>query len=129
MDQQEILTKLLSFKGNLKTLWIKKKGKKLSRPNALIDGATDDYSSLEDDLPLTLSRESGPGGITYYSTENSEFARGAPKQDAKGIDSFGEENTFDFEEADDYQTNRDRNQNSDLAKRYKTDGMNLDEFH
>lgn len=129
MNQQEILTKLLGLKSNLKTFWVKKKGLNLSRPNSLLDGVTDDYANQEDDLPLTLSKEDGPGGVTYYSTENSEFSRGAPKQDAKGLDSFGEQDTFDFEEADDYQTNRDRNQNSDLSKRYKTDGMNLDEFH
>ncbi|WPU65676.1 hypothetical protein [Peredibacter starrii] len=72
-----------------------------------------------DDLPLTLNKDPGPG-VRYNYTENSEFARGAPKAAAHGIDSFGEEDTFDPEEADEHQTYRDRKQNSDLDKRFYT---------
>lgn len=74
-----------------------------------------------DDLPLTLNKDPGPG-IKYSYTENSEFARGAEKEEAFGIDSFGEEDTFDPDEASDHQTFRDRNQNSDLSERFSTHG-------
>jgi hypothetical protein len=75
-----------------------------------------------DDLPLTLAKDPGPG-VKYNYTENSEFARDAEKTEAVGIDSFGEEDTFDPEEASDHQTYRDRNQNSDLSERFDTHGM------
>lgn len=75
-----------------------------------------------DDLPLTLNKDPGPG-IKYSYTENSEFARGAEKTEAFGLDSFGEEDTFDPDEADDHQDYRNRNQNSDLSDRYFTRGM------
>lgn len=75
-----------------------------------------------DDLPLTLAKDPGPG-IKYSYTENSEFARDAEKTEAVGIDSFGEQDTFDPEEADEHQTFRDRNQNSDLSQRFNTHGM------
>ncbi len=76
-----------------------------------------------DDLPLTIIKDPGPG-IKYNYTENSEFSLGAPKTGAHGIDKFGDEkDTFDFEEADDYQDERNRNQNSDLSQRYFTRGM------
>jgi hypothetical protein len=78
-----------------------------------------------DDLPLTLMKDPGPG-IKYNDTENSEFARGAEKGPAIGIDSFGEEDTFDPEEADEFQDYRNRNQNSDLSHRFFTGGMDLD---
>jgi hypothetical protein len=47
-----------------------------------------------DDLPLTLNKDPGPG-VKYSYTENSEFARGAEKTEAIGIDSFGEDDTYD----------------------------------
>jgi hypothetical protein len=75
-----------------------------------------------DDMPLTMTKDPGPG-IKYSYTENSEFARGAEKTEAVGIDSFGEEDTFDPEEADEHQTFRDRKQNSDLSQRYYTGGL------
>jgi hypothetical protein len=82
-----------------------------------------------DDLPLTITKDPGPG-VKYTYTENSEFARGAEKEAAFGIDSFGEKDTYDFEEADDYQDFRNRKQNSDLSKRYYTGGLdNQDDFH
>lgn len=75
-----------------------------------------------DDLPLTLSRENKPG-VRFYSTENSELARRANRSDAEGIDSFGEPDTFSFDEADDFQTELDRKQNSNLSERYYTGGL------
>lgn len=78
-----------------------------------------DFDYDEEDLPLTLNKDPGPG-VRYDYTENSEFARGAPKSAAHGIDSFGEKDTFDPREIDENQTYRDRKQNSDLNKRYYT---------
>lgn len=72
-----------------------------------------------DDMPLTLNKDPGPG-VRYNYTENSEFARGAPKAPAHGIDSFGERDTFDPEEIDEHQTYHDRKQNSDLNQRFYT---------
>lgn len=46
-----------------------------------------------------------------------------------GIDSFGEQSEFDEEEANEHQTNRDRKQNSDLAKRFYTGGMDLEDLN
>jgi hypothetical protein len=85
-------------------------------------------SRIEDDLPLTLARDVGPG-VTYYDTENSEFANGAEKDIAHGIDSFEEARELSFEEADDFQTNRDRHQNSDLSQRFYTGGLDIDELN
>jgi hypothetical protein len=78
-----------------------------------------------DDLPLTLNKDPGPG-IKYSYTENSEFARGAEKIEAFGIDSFGEEDTFDPDEADEGQDYRNRKHNSDLSQRYFTGGLDHD---
>lgn len=84
-----------------------------------------------DDLPLTIMKDPGPG-VKYSYTENSEFARGAEKTEAVGIDKFGDEkDTFDFDEADDFQDNRNRKQNSDLNQRYFTHGLKTsnDDLH
>jgi len=66
-----------------------------------------------------------PEGIQYYSTENAEISRDALKGPAKGLDKFGEKDIFDPKEADEHQTNRDRNQNSDLSERFLTHGLHL----
>ena len=83
-----------------------------------------------DDLPLTLMKDPGPG-IKYSYTENSEFARGAEKTEAVGIDSFGEEDTFDPDEIDEGQDYRNRKQNSDLSERFYTRGLDTskDDLH
>jgi hypothetical protein len=75
-----------------------------------------------DDLQLTLNKDPGPG-VKYDYTENSEFSRGQEKTEAFGLDSFGEEDTFDPDEADDHQDYRNRKQNSDLSDRYYTPGL------
>jgi hypothetical protein len=68
--------------------------------------------------------------VEFYDTENSQLARGARKTaHPKGLDSFGEKDTFEFDEVDDFQTDRDRKQNSDLAQRFPTHGLDLDEFN
>lgn len=57
-----------------------------------------DYErNYEDDMPLTLAREEGPG-IRFYSTENSPMAIGAEKVEQAGIDSFGEDDSPDPEQ-------------------------------
>jgi hypothetical protein len=89
MNQHEIFSKLSDFKLNLQTLLGKKvprffKSESSSEQMDTEDQGADNYL---DDLPLTISRDSSPG-IKYYTTENSEFARGAQKETPKGIDSF-----------------------------------------
>lgn len=125
MNQHEILSKLSDLKGNLQHLIsrVHRHDKSSAVEDATVEVSGDD--NYVDDLPLTLNREAGPS-VKYYTTENSEFARGAEKEAPRGIDSFGERDTFSFEEADDFQTNRDRNQNSDLSQRFYTDGLNFD---
>ena len=92
-----------------------------------IDSTTFDSDfNTADDLPLTLVKEQEPG-IRYYTTENSPMAVGAEKVEAGGIDKFGDEDdTLEFDEADDFQTNRDRKQNSDLSQRFYSPGLDLD---
>lgn len=128
MNQEEIMEKFTGIKGIVQKFMHKNK-----RPNFDVsendlrfdENGLDNYV---DDLPLTLNREEGPG-VTFYSTENAEVANGAKKADAHGIDSFGEQDTFSIEEADDYQTDRDRHQNSDLSQRFYTGGMDLNNLN
>jgi hypothetical protein len=57
-----------------------------------------DYErNYEDDMPLTLAREDGPG-VRYYATENSPLSIGAEKVEQAGIDSFGEDDSPDPEQ-------------------------------
>jgi hypothetical protein len=91
MNQHELFSKLSDIKLNLQTLLGKKvprffKSESSSEQMDTEDEGADNYL---DDLPLTISRDSSPG-IKYYTTENSEFARGAQKETPRGIDSFGE---------------------------------------
>jgi hypothetical protein len=147
MLNDEILSRLNHLKSNVRYFWKKlsdinlaKARKKISEIPYMMsekiqmikgyrvvkpkDIHIDNYhyeSHRMDDLPLTLNKDRGPG-IRYSYTENSEFARGAEKEEAIGIDSFGEEDTFDPEEIDEHQTFRDRKQNSDLSERFYTHG-------
>lgn len=73
---------------------------------------SNDAISLED------VGEQDKEGVQFYDTENSQAARGANKGVPEGIDSFGEKDTFDPDEASDHQTYRDRNQNPNLSERY-----------
>lgn len=71
-----------------------------------------------DDLQLTLNKDPGPG-IRYSYTENSEFARGAEKEEAIGIDKFGDEkDTFDLGEADELENLWNRSHQSHLSDRF-----------
>ena len=119
MNQEEIMGKFSGIKGIVHKIMHKNKRHNLD------EHGVDNYI---DDLPLTINREEGPG-VKFYSTENAEVANGAQKADAYGIDSFGEQDTFTIEEADDYQTDRDRHQNSDLSKRFYTGGLDMDNLN
>jgi hypothetical protein len=147
MLNDEILGRLNQLKNNMQHLWGKfsehdfeMARKKISDVSHKVTGKIQHMKNDEDvkpedihienyhyeshridDLPLTFVKDPGPG-IKYSYTENSEFARGAEKTEAVGIDSFGEEDTFDPEEAAEHQTYRDRKQNSDLSDRFFTHG-------
>lgn len=57
-----------------------------------------DYErNFEDDLPLSLNRDEGPG-VRYTTTENNPLAAGQEKVEAVGIDSFGEDDSPDPEQ-------------------------------
>lgn len=85
MNQHEILTKLSDLKGNLQHLIAKRLGSKNEDVTTM---EADEVDNFVDDLPLTLARDAGPGGVTYYDTENSPMSRGARKEPARGIDKF-----------------------------------------
>jgi hypothetical protein len=71
-------------------------------PSDIVLGAyhyeTHRTDNSEDDLALTLNREDRQG-VRYGYTENSEFARGAEKAPAFGIDHFGDHGGPDPETA------------------------------
>ena len=85
MNQHEILTKLSDLKGNLQHLFAKRSSTSQADMKTM---EADEVDNFEDDLPLTLARDAGPSGVTYYDTENSEFSRGARREKARGIDKF-----------------------------------------
>jgi hypothetical protein len=61
-----------------------------------------DYErNYEDDMPLTLAREDGPG-VRYYATENNPLSIGAEKVEQAGIDSFGEDDSPDPEQVSEF---------------------------
>lgn len=141
MMNDELLGRWAHLKNNMQHLWGKFSEHDFENARKKIESVThlfhkkdevkpedihiDNYhyeSHRIDDLPLTLMKDPGPG-VKYSYTENSEFARDAEKTEAVGIDSFGEEDTFDPDEADEHQTFRDRNQNSDLSERFFTRGL------
>lgn len=128
MNQEEIMGKFSGIKGIVHKILHKNKGYSFDESENEMRFDENGVDNYIDDLPLTINREEGPG-VKFYSTENAEVANGAERADAHGIDSFGEQDTFSIEEADDYQTDRDRHQNSDLSKRFYTGGMDLDKFN
>lgn len=150
MQNEEFLGRLKHFKNNVLNFWdnfsdkdFEMARKKISVMTHLVQSKVQKYKDQKvspkdiqienfqyethrfDDLPLTLNKDPGPG-IKYNYTENSEFARGAEKTEAHGIDSFGEQDTFDPDEADEGQDFRNRKQNSDLSQRYYTSGLDAD---
>ena len=90
MNQHEIISKLSAFKMNLQNFVGRnlhkffKSESSVDEMNFPIQDAEDNYL---DDLPLTINRDPSPG-IKFYTTENSEFSRGASKEVPRGIDSF-----------------------------------------
>ncbi len=84
------------LKGTFHALWDRMKNTDETSDDDSVDL---DYerSSFEDDLPLSMAREEGPG-VRYSTTENNPLAAGAEKVDAKGIDSFGEDDSVDPEQ-------------------------------
>ena len=145
MLNDELIGRWNHLKNNMQHLWMKfsehdfeaarskishvfRKDQKITSPDQIHIDNYQYESHRIDDLPLTLNKDPGPG-VKYAYTENSEFARDAEKVNAHGIDSFGEEDTFDPDEADDYQDFRNRNQNSDLSKRFYTSGMEDTDLH
>lgn len=128
MNQHELFSKLSDLKLNLQHL-LGKKVRRFTKSDSSSENMSLDEEERSDhyldDLPLTISRDSSPG-IKYYVTENSDFARGAEKEVAKGIDSFGERETFDPDDEDDFHRFRDRKHSSE-PKRFYSGGINLDE--
>lgn len=130
MLNQEIMGRISHLKNNVQHLLQKLSDSKMlkSKSNRGVspeDIHIDNYqyeSHRIDDMPLTIIKDPGPG-IKYSYTENSEFARGAEKTEAVGIDSFGEEDTFEPDEADEHQDYRNRKHTSDLSDRFYTRGM------
>ena len=92
MSQHEFQMKLTKLKENIKQLvhrrWKSFKTKKETKNE--LEESIDVYM---EDLPLTLSRDSGPN-ITYYPTENSKFAKGASKKVPRALDHFEERGTL-----------------------------------
>ena len=86
MNQQELLSKWNDLKGNVQNFFDKRRNHQEDAEVVTME-ASDEVEGYEDDLPLTLSHDEGPG-VTYNYTENSEFSLGKPKAPAKGIDKF-----------------------------------------
>lgn len=83
------------LKSNIHALWERVRKSDDEMMDEVSDADVD--RNYEDDLPLTLSREDGPG-VRYYTTENSPFAVGEEKIEHAGIDSFGEDDSPDPEQ-------------------------------
>lgn len=127
MINEELLGRWSHLKNSVQHYWNNFSTRKIKAKRAIKpeDIHIDNYryeSHRIDDMPLTITKDPGPG-VKYSFTENSEFARGADKVAAHGIDSFGEEDTFDPDEADEHQDFRNRKQNSDLSQRYHSPGL------
>jgi hypothetical protein len=89
------------LKGSIHALW--DKVRKTDDSDETTEEPMDmDYErNYEDDMPLRLAREDGPG-IRFYSTENSPMAVGAEKVEHAGIDSFGEDDSAAPEQLNEY---------------------------
>lgn len=96
MLNEEIVGRWHHLKENMQHYWSKLSDKKKMPLPIHIDNHH--YESHRvDDLELTMNKDPGPG-IKYGYTDNSEYARGAEKVAARGIDHFGEEDSFDPDE-------------------------------
>lgn len=85
------------LKGSIHALW--DKVKKNTEETSTGEDAMDlDYErNYEEDMPLTLARDEGPG-VRYTTTENNPLAADTEKVEAVGIDSFGEDDAPDPEQ-------------------------------
>ena len=88
MSQHEIRSKLVKLKASLQQL-IHRRWKNFRTHEKIKNRPDENVDVYMDDLPLTLSRDSGPN-ITYYPTENSKYAKGASKKVPRGLDRFDE---------------------------------------
>ncbi len=75
------------LKGSLHALW-----DKFNKPDETTTVNSEDIDldyerNFEDDMPLRLAREDGPG-VRYTTTENNPLAAGTEKVNSIGIDSF-----------------------------------------
>lgn len=130
MLNDEIMGRITHLKNNVQHLLHKFSDSKMMKGRKAQSVSPEDIhidnyqyeSHRVDDMPLTIIKDPGPG-IKYSYTENSEFARGAEKAEAVGIDSFGEEDTFTPDEADEFQDYRNRKHTSDLSDRFHTGGL------
>lgn len=117
MNQQDILNKISDLKGNIQHLIAKKIHRTSSDDDVeVMEDGTDNYL---DDLPLTLSRDPSPG-IKFYATENSQIARGAAREPARGLDKFDEDDSVDLNE---------RRKNTELSNRFYTGGMDIEDLN
>lgn len=83
------------LKGTFHALWDRMKNTEETSDDDSVD--LDYERNFEDDMPLTLTRETGPG-VKYTTTENNPLAAGAEKVESIGIDSFGEDDWIDPDE-------------------------------
>jgi hypothetical protein len=88
MSQQELLSKLIKFKGNVLQL-VRRRLNDFKEPEIIEKDENEIADVYMEDLPLTLSRDSGPN-ISYYPTENSKYAKGSIKEIPRGLDRFNE---------------------------------------
>lgn len=93
---------------------------------ARVDAFKTKVSTYKSSRKPSRDSEDEISGVKFNHTENSPLANGAVKADAVGIDSFGEKESFDPKEAVENQSYKDRKQNSDLAERYYTPGLQSD---
>ncbi|MES2528634.1 MAG: hypothetical protein V4598_16240 [Bdellovibrionota bacterium] len=84
------------LKGTFHALWdrMKNTDETSSEENSM---DLDYERNFEDDMPLRLAREEGPG-VRYTTTENNPLSAGEEKVDSIGIDSFGEDDSIDPEQ-------------------------------
>lgn len=88
MNQHEIQSKLTKLKGNI-LRFVRGRLRYLGEQEDLEEDSNESIDVYMEDLPLTLNREPGPN-ITFYPTENSKMAKGAPKKIPRGLDRFDE---------------------------------------
>lgn len=88
--------RISELKGTMHALWEKMKN---TDDDTTEEESMDlDYErNFEDDMPLRLAKDEGPG-VRYTTTENNPLAADTEKVDSVGIDSFGEDSSPDPEQ-------------------------------